>query len=372
MLGERDDEGLIPRICHALMSAPAPEGTIRTFKITYIEIFLEKVRDLLRGSTSTATTKSGGNHPQPISLKVREHPTDGPFVEGAVSAEILTFTECMNLMDLGSRNRMVAMTKMNEQSSRSHAIFTITSTITKKLEEANHSKSVNGSHADAEDVYTVVSKINLIDLAGSENALTAGSTGDRLKEGAAINKSLLTLGRVIKVLAENSMQKNHQKHIRRSTVGSTPTTGQRGGGGGGLESEEAISTPSGARHTNERRASLLGMNSPSASALKRGNSQNLGERIDTPGGGSGVKKLALIPYRDSVLTYLLKDSLGGNSKTTMIATIRPGVRYSEETANTLRYAAQAKKIVNVVAINENPYVKMIKKVRLFSHPNPFP
>jgi kinesin family member 1 len=323
MLGERNDEGLIPRVCQALMTAPVLEGTVRTFKITYIEIFLEKVRDLLRGNGgSNGPAKEGNHHPK--SLKVREHPTDGPFVEGAMSAEILTYTECMNLMDIGSRNRMVAMTKMNEQSSRSHAIFTITSTVTKKLTEPDHPPTNSGgggktATGDGEDVYTVVSKINLIDLAGSENAISAGSTGDRLKEGAAINKSLLTLGRVIKVLAENSIQKSHQKHVRRSTVGSTPIAGQRGGG---LESTqlEEISTPS---SKNERRGSLLGMNSPSGLALKRGNSQILGDRIDTPGGG-GAKKLALIPYRDSVLTYLLKDSLGGNSKTTMIATIRPG------------------------------------------------
>ena len=371
MLGEPQNEGLIPRICQALMSSPVTEGTIRTFKITYVEIFLEKVRDLLKGNQ--------GNNSK--SLKVREHPTDGPFVEGAVSAEILNFTECMKLMEIGSKNRVIATTKMNEQSSRSHAIFTITSTVTRKLADDTSGITIPTTAVDGEDVYTVVSKINLIDLAGSENAITAGSTGERLKEGAAINKSLLTLGRVIKVLAENSTIKSHQKHVRRSTVGTVSSHRGEGVTTTPLTANDhPTTTPSGSRYVNnvkgsERRGSG-GFNSP---AMKRGMSHG-GDKPETP---AGIKKTSLIPYRDSVLTYLLKDSLGGNSKTTMIATIRPGInliphssesnwligmQYIEETATTLRYAAQAKKIVNVVVVNENPYVKMIKKVSL---PLPF-
>lgn len=369
MLGEPQNEGLIPRVCQALMSSPVTEGTVRTFKITYVEIFLEKVRDLLKGNQ--------GNNSK--SLKVREHPTDGPFVEGAVSAEILNFTECMKLMEIGSKNRVIATTKMNEQSSRSHAIFTITSTVTRKLDDT-FTITVPTTAVDGDDVYTVVSKINLVDLAGSENAITAGSTGERLKEGAAINKSLLTLGRVIKVLAENSSIRNHQKHVRRSTVGTVSSHRGEGVTTPLTANDHPTTTPSGSRYVNnvkgsERRGSG-GFNSP---ALKRGMSHG-GDKPETP---AGMKKTSLIPYRDSVLTYLLKDSLGGNSKTTMIATIRPGInliphfshcnwligmQYIEETATTLRYAAQAKKIVNVVVVNENPYVKMIKKVSPFAFP----
>jgi kinesin family member 1 len=207
MLGENSDEGLIPRVCKSIMTSPVDDEAIVTFKITYIEIFLEKVRDLLRPPSASFTPKSSTAQQ---SLRVREHPTDGPFVEGATSADVSTVRECMELMEIGSRNRSVASTKMNMQSSRSHAIFTL---------HRVQTKAVSGSAAPSEEeVYSVVSKINMVDLAGSENANTAGSTGDRLKEGAAINKSLLTLGRVIKSLADR--QKADKS--RRNTVEGSP------------------------------------------------------------------------------------------------------------------------------------------------------
>lgn len=134
-----------------------------------------------------------------------------------------------------------------------------------------------------------VSKIHLVDLAGSERAYATGATGDRLKEGAHINKSLVTLGSVISALAEQSTQSLNQQ-------------------------------------------------------------------------GSNRKK-AYIPYRDSVLTWLLKDSLGGNSKTIMIAAISPADCNYGETLSTLRYANRAKNIINKPTINEDPNVKLIRELR---------
>ncbi|KAG8831635.1 kinesin-like protein Klp8 [Serendipita sp. 399] len=132
-----------------------------------------------------------------------------------------------------------------------------------------------------------VSRINLIDLAGSERANSTGATGQRLKEGANINKSLTTLGKVISALAMASQ---------------------------------------------------------------------------SDGKGKGKKKAEeFIPYRDSVLTWLLKDSLGGNSKTAMIAAISPADY--EETLSTLRYADQAKKIKNKAVVNEDPNAKLIRELK---------
>ncbi|KAG1255143.1 hypothetical protein G6F68_010512 [Rhizopus microsporus] len=149
---------------------------------------------------------------------------------------------------------------MNATSSRSHAVFTLflTSTRQDKKEKA--------------------ARISLVDLAGSERATTTGATGVRLKEGANINKSLTTLGKVIAALADHHHKKNDH-----------------------------------------------------------------------------------IPYRDSVLTWLLKDSLGGNSKTAMIAAISPADY--DETLSTLRYADQAKKIQNKAVINEDPNAKMIRELK---------
>jgi hypothetical protein len=198
--------------------------------------------------------------------------------------------------------------------------------LTKKLPSPPMNSDLNSSLGAEEDVYTVVSKINLIDLAGSENAISAGSTGDRLKEGAAINKSLLTLGRVIKVLAENSMVKNSQKHARRSTIGSTPLSNRKLGAEID-ESQMDDQIPKTPSNASERRGSMGTNNTTNSNAtpfLKRGMSQGYALGNDPNRDAESGKKSHLIPYRDSVLTYLLKDSLGGNSKTTMIATIRPG------------------------------------------------
>ena len=195
MLGDTNNEGVIPRVCRSIISTPVADGAVNTFTITYVEIFLERVRDLLRPPPVGWGGRTG------TSLKVREHPVDGPFVEGATVAEVDTFEECMRLMELGSSNRQVASTKMNQQSSRSHAIFTLQVTQSKPLDAIG---PTDGPSSEEDGMYTVVSKINLVDLAGSENAAQAGSTGDRLKEGAAINKSLLSLGRVIKALADNA------------------------------------------------------------------------------------------------------------------------------------------------------------------------
>lgn len=176
-------------------------------------------------------------------------------------------------MDEGNKARTVAATQMNETSSRSHSVFTIFLTQRRKDPETN----MEGEK---------VSRISLVDLAGSERANSTGATGVRLKEGAQINKSLTTLGKVISALAA-------------------------AGGSEGKKSK------------------------------KKGDEH--------------------IPYRDSVLTWLLKDSLGGNSKTAMIAAISPADY--EETLSTLRYADQAKKIKNKAVVNEDPNAKLIRELK---------
>lgn len=165
---------------------------------------------------------------------------------------------------------------MNETSSRSHAVFTLVLTQRRKDAQTN---------LEAEKV----SRISLVDLAGSERANSTGATGSRLKEGANINRSLTSLGKVIAALATASMA-----------------------------------------------------DSPRAPRKK----VSAGEHV---------------PYRDSVLTWLLKDSLGGNSKTAMIAAISPADY--DETLSTLRYADQAKKIKNKAVVNEDPNAKLIRELK---------
>ena len=168
---------------------------------------------------------------------------------------------------------------MNETSSRSHAVFTIIFT---------QHKHDHASGLTAEKV----SKISLVDLAGSERAESTGAKGTRLKEGANINKSLTTLGKVISALAD---------------AGS----------------------------------------SASASAT----------------GGKKKKKAEFVPYRDSVLTWLLRENLGGNSKTAMVAAISPADINYDETLSTLRYADRAKQIVCTAVVNEDANAKLIRELK---------
>ncbi|XP_057197327.1 uncharacterized protein kif16bb [Triplophysa rosa] len=263
MMGDPDDYGLIPRICEGLFHHASGmlqrDNSSFHMEVSYFEIYKERVRDLLP-STDT----------QGCELRVREHPIDGPYVEALSRHQVQSYIEVGQLMEEGNRRRATASTGMNHVSSRSHAIFTI-----------HFIKAMFDVEAPSE----TVSKIHLVDLAGSERAGATQATGSRLKEGANINRSLVTLGIVISTLADLSV-------------------------GGGMK-----------------------------------------------------RKHSFVPYRDSVLTWLLKDSLGGNSKTIMIATISPAdVNYSE-TLNTLRYASRAKNIVNKPTVNEDSSVKIIRELR---------
>uniref|UniRef100_A0A8B9SZW3 Kinesin family member 16B n=1 Tax=Anas platyrhynchos TaxID=8839 RepID=A0A8B9SZW3_ANAPL len=251
MMGNVGDAGLIPRICEGLFSKISEktkrnEASFRT-EVSYLEIYNERVRDLLRRKSSKTNN-----------LRIREHPKEGPYVEDLSKHLVQNYADVEELMDAGNMNRTTAATGMNDVSSRSHAIFTINFTQAK---------------FDSEMPCETVSKIHLVDLAGSERADATGATGVRLKEGGNINKSLD---------ATNPLSK---------------------------------------------------------------------------------KKQVFVPYRDSVLTWLLKDSLGGNSKTIMIATISPADVNYGETLSTLRYANRAKNIINKPTINEDPNVKLIRELR---------
>lgn len=221
-------------------------------EVSFMEIYNENVFDLLN---------PGGNK---SGLKVRNHPTTGPYVEDLSRLAVKDYPQIEQLMDEGSKARTVASTNMNATSSRSHAVFTIVLTITK--EKSGRS---------------MVSKIHMVDLAGSERATATGASGQRLKEGANINKSLSTLGKVIAALAKKS----------------------------------------------------------------------------------DGKKNTFVPYRDSVLTWLLKESLGGNSKTIMLAALSPADINFEETLSTLRYADSAKQIKNAAVVNEDPTEKLIRELQ---------
>uniref|UniRef100_A0AAX7W8G7 Kinesin motor domain-containing protein n=1 Tax=Astatotilapia calliptera TaxID=8154 RepID=A0AAX7W8G7_ASTCA len=260
MMGNGEQPGLIPRLCCSLFERvhrETNEGHSFKVEVSYMEIYNEKVRDLLDPKGSRQ------------SLKVREHKVFGPYVDGLSQLAVTSFEDIEVLMSEGNKSRTVAATNMNEESSRSHAVFSIIVTQTLyDLQSGNSGEKV--------------SKMSLVDLAGSERVSKTGAAGERLKEGSNINKSLTTLGCVISALADQS---------------------------------------------------------------------------------AGKGKAKFVPYRDSVLTWLLKDNLGGNSKTAMIATVSPAADNYEETLSTLRYADRAKRIVNHAVVNEDPNARIIRELR---------
>ncbi|XP_059419783.1 kinesin-like protein KIF1A isoform X2 [Carassius carassius] len=263
---EKDQEGIIPLLCEDLftkISDNNDNSMSYSVEVSYMEIYCERVRDLLN-------PKNKGN------LRVREHPLMGPYVEDLSKLAVTSYSDIQDLMDSGNKARTVAATNMNETSSRSHAVFNIIFT-----QKRHDSETENTSEK--------VSKISLVDLAGSERADSTGAKGTRLKEGANINKSLTTLGKVISGLAEMDCAPNKNKKKK--------------------------------------------------------------------------KVESFIPYRDSVLTWLLRENLGGNSRTAMVAALSPADINYDETLSTLRYADRAKQIRCNAVINEDPNNRLVRELK---------
>ena len=260
MVGYGANKGIVPISCDEIFKRISqntnPDKSYEV-QVSMLEIYNEKVQDLL-----VAPDKR-----PPSGLKIRESKVLGIFVDGLSKHPVRSYDEISKKMDDGYNNRTIGSTLMNATSSRAHTIVTIEF---KQLTMVAKKKSEK------------LSMINLVDLAGSERSGSTGATGDRLKEGCNINKSLLILGNVINCLADKAIGKN---------------------------------------------------------------------------------KNMLPPYRDSALTRILQNALGGNSKTVMICALSPASINYEETLSTLRYADRAKKIQNKAVINESEHDKMVRLLK---------
>ncbi|SGZ38505.1 uncharacterized protein HGUI_00705 [Hanseniaspora guilliermondii] len=219
-------------------------------------------KSTIQRSSSLTEESRGGILPTSNSNLTSTSTNGGIFIQNLQEFEIIDPLSGLTLLQRGLKKRKVASTKMNDVSSRSHSIFSIT--LYKKVYENREDKDSSSSNYNQPHLYRV-SKMNLVDLAGSENISRSGAINQRAKEAGSINQSLLTLGRVINALSD---------------------------------------------------------------VKKSGSS------------------LSHIPFRESKLTRLLQDSLGGNTKTVLIATISPASVHLEETMSTLDYASKAKNIKN--------------------------
>ncbi|KAB1258641.1 Kinesin-like protein KIF14 [Camelus dromedarius] len=277
MMGFSEEPGIIPRFCEDLFAQVAKKQTqeVCSHHPKCREKGHLKSHFIRRCPALIAAVSA----PQ---LRVREHPTSGPYVEGLSTNVVSSYSDVQVWLELGNKKKATAATGMNDKSSRSHSVLTLVMTQTK-------TEFVEGEELD----HRVRSRVNLVDLAGSERCPMTQTSGERLKEGVSINKSLLTLGKVISALSERA----HGKRV-------------------------------------------------------------------------------FIPYRESVLTWqvalkheglygiqLLKESLSGNSKTAMVATVSPAASSVEETLGALRYATQARAIVNVARVNEDVSARLIRELK---------
>ncbi|WAQ84187.1 hypothetical protein PtA15_4A639 [Puccinia triticina] len=279
-----NEAGIIPRVLHSLFNmledCSEEEKVEFGVKVSFVELYNEELRDL-NYLESSANTESNNPPSGSTNLKIFEDSNtkkgatggSGVYIQNLTETAISSATEGIKILTLGSSRRQIAATKCNEQSSRSHSVFSITI-------------HVKENTKDGKEDQLKIGKLNLVDLAGSENVGRSGAGKEfgRAREAGMINQSLLTLGRVINAL---------------------------------------------------------------------------------------VEKNSHVPYRESKLTRLLQDSLGGRTKTCIIATVSPSRLNLDETISTLDYALRAKSIKNRPELNNkinksiliNQYVHEIEKLR---------
>ena len=282
-----EERGVIPKAMDAIFRriASMRDSKDFTIKVGFVEIHKEEIKDLLAMRTTTSSA-----------VHIREVPGGGIMLAGANEVEVTNQEEMIAVLERGTCLRATGATGMNQRSSRSHAIFTIsveqrspvqgvgqrsrkssedTEGKASEVNESDEDDDEDNDEDDLDDGY-LCAKMHLVDLAGSERVKRTKTEGQRLQEGIKINKGLLALGNVINALAEN---KQH------------------------------------------------------------------------------------VPYRDSKLTRMLQDSLGGNSRTLMIACVSPADVNMEESLNSLRYASRARAIKNKPVVNRDPVAAQIASLR---------
>lgn len=285
-----DEVGIVPRVFKFIfdeLEMRKAQAEYSEFKVSiaFLELYNEELHDLLDPAGMVRDRATG----KPMKeLTIREEKNGVISVRGLSETVISSQEECMLHLHRGIQHRQTSATLMNEGSSRSHAIFTVTieQKIVKDVDEEvaapagkGGGAKAGGDEEKAQVTEEISSKFHFVDLAGSERIKKTGATGQLLKEGISINKGLLCLGQVISALTDDARKKEH------------------------------------------------------------------------------------IPYRDSKLTRILQDSLGGNSRTTMIACVSPAESNYDESLSTVKYASRARNIKNKPVVNRDPNSMLIESLR---------
>lgn len=277
-----DDEsiGIVPRVFQFIfeeLDRKRKQSSLSEFtiKVAFLELYNEELHDLLDiGPIDRQTGK-------PLKDLIIKEKNGTIFVQGLKEETVSSKEECLGLLNKGIASRTTSATLMNEGSSRSHAIFTISieQKIVREIEVPESAAADDKGGMPGQQEEQITAKFHFVDLAGSERIKRTGATGQLLKEGISINKGLLCLGNVISALTDESKKDKH------------------------------------------------------------------------------------IPYRDSKLTRILQDSLGGNSRTTMIACVSPAESNYEESLNAIKYASRARNIKNKAVVNRDANSLLIDSLR---------
>ena len=299
MIGTAGQPGVMVATMHDLFAGMrARESGRYEVSVSYMEVYNEQIRDLLSPSPTASP------------LQLREEPNGAMTIAGLTSHTPSSAAEVFRMLERGNNRRTQSATEANAQSSRSHAVLQVTL----------RRRDVDGGRVGSR---VRVAKLSLIDLAGSERAAVSKNRGQTLKEGANINRSLLALGNCINQLAARSKHSADEPNAAADSHKPPPRTPRRTRINRGKENKQPTSTTS----NNNKHTTTTTTATTAASA-------------------------SFVPYRDSKLTRLLKDSLGGNCLTVMIANVSPSALSSEDSHNTLKYANRAKDIQVRVEKNE--------------------
>jgi kinesin family protein 5 len=266
-LDESPRAGILPRAAYHIFGVAAKDLTNVVVTVSYVEIYLEKIQDLL--------AEKWTSHAASQNLNIRELDDRGPRVQGCREVRVTSPKELLKLARLGASRRHVAATRMNDRSSRSHSIF-----------------SINVTHTDPEDGRLFDGTLHLVDLAGSERQLQARSEGSRLNEARTINRSLSNLGNVIVALAD----------------------AQEG------------------RH----------------------------------------EALNHVPYRNSKLTWLLREALGGSAQAVLVLAVSPSMADRRETLSSLRFGSRAMRVDNQPLARIAPGIQLQLACGFEEDPSPLP
>ena len=351
MLGYgKSQKGIIPRIADALfyiIKRKSEDESESSYKVvsSYLEIYNEEIRDLLnprppddiqeplapkiriklerqlkqllaenkkeeadilKAKLDPAFAKVLHDAKMP---RLREDPIRGVVVDCLTQFSVSSFADCEKLIDEGNSNRSIGSTALNNSSSRSHSVFSLELL----------------AFRETRQLFT--SKLQLVDLAGSEKTSDAKTSGAQLVEGININKSLSCLGSCISALAKAA--------LKREELEASKTEAQR--------EHEALE--------NER-ARIRALMKTGKAKKKKNTAEHGKEESDE-----------FVPYRESTLTFLLRDCLGGNSQTSLIAALSPSASSFHETLSTLRFAERAKALRTKAVVNEDPQERLIRELR---------